>query len=67
MFALGWLACSGFGPRMDAKVSESERRDYADAISVLADDPAEAEQRLVAFIQKWPRSPISGDANILLA
>ena len=67
VFALGWLACSGFGPRMDAKVSESERRDYADAISVLADDPAEAEQRLVAFIQKWPRSPISGDASIRLA
>ena len=67
VFSLGWLACSGFGPRADVKVSESERRDYANALSVLADDPARAEQRLVAFVRDWPRSPLSGDASIRLA
>jgi ABC-type branched-subunit amino acid transport system substrate-binding protein len=67
VFALGWLACSGFGPRAEVKVSEAERRDYADALSVLADDPAAAEQRLAAFVQDWPQSPLSGDASIRLA
>jgi ABC-type branched-subunit amino acid transport system substrate-binding protein/predicted negative regulator of RcsB-dependent stress response len=67
VFALGWLACSGYGLRTNAKVSESERDDYAAALSVLADDPAAASPRLVAFIQKWPRSPLSGDASIRLA
>ncbi len=67
VFALGWIACSGFGLRTDAKVSESERRDYADALSLLADDPAAGEQRLVVFIQNWPRSPISADASVRLA
>ncbi len=67
VFALGWLACSSFGLHTTAKVSESERDDYAAALSVLADDPAAAAPRLVAFIQKWPRSPLSGDASIRLA
>jgi ABC-type branched-subunit amino acid transport system substrate-binding protein/predicted negative regulator of RcsB-dependent stress response len=67
ILALGWLACSGFGPRADVVVTESERRAYADALSVLGDDPAAAEQRLVTFIQDWPRSPLSGDASIRLA
>jgi ABC-type branched-subunit amino acid transport system substrate-binding protein/predicted negative regulator of RcsB-dependent stress response len=67
VFALGWLACSGFGPRAQTKVSEAERRDYADALSLLADDPAAAEQRLVEFVEDWPRSPLSGDASIRLA
>ena len=67
VFALGWLACSGSGLRMKPKVSESERHDYAAALSVLADDPAAAAPHLVAFIQKWPRSPLSGDASIRLA
>ena len=67
VFALGWLACSGFGLRTDVKVSEPERRDYADALSVLDDDPTAVEQRLVVFIQKWPRSPLSGDASVRLA
>ena len=67
VFALGWLACSGFGLRANEQVSESERRDYAAALSALADDPAAAAPHLVAFIQKWPRSPLSGDASIRLA
>ncbi|MBW2693151.1 MAG: penicillin-binding protein activator, partial [Deltaproteobacteria bacterium] len=67
VFALGWIACSGFGPRAEVKVSEAERRDYADALSVLGDDPAAAEQRLVQFVQDWPQSPLSGDASIRLA
>jgi ABC-type branched-subunit amino acid transport system substrate-binding protein/predicted negative regulator of RcsB-dependent stress response len=67
VFALGWLACSGFGLRPVTKVSESERRDYAAALSVPADDPAEVEQRLGRFILKWPRSPLAGDASIRLA
>jgi predicted negative regulator of RcsB-dependent stress response len=67
VFALGWLACSGFGLRPGTKVSESERIDYAAALSVPADDPAEVEQRLGRFILKWPRSPLAGDASIRLA
>jgi len=67
VFALGWLACSGFGLRPGAKVSEAERRDYAAALSVVSEDPAAAAPRLVAFIQKWPRSSLSGDASIRLA
>jgi ABC-type branched-subunit amino acid transport system substrate-binding protein/predicted negative regulator of RcsB-dependent stress response len=51
----------------DAKVSEAERRDYSAALAVLSDDPAAAPRRLAAFIQKWPRSPLSGDASIHLA
>ena len=65
--ALGWLACSGLGLRSDAKVSEAERLDYAAALSVLSEDPDAAAPRLVAFIQKWPQSPLSGDASIHLA
>jgi ABC-type branched-subunit amino acid transport system substrate-binding protein/predicted negative regulator of RcsB-dependent stress response len=65
--ALAWLACSGVGLRTGAKVSEAERHDYAAAVAELAADPAAAEPRLVAFIQKWPRSPLSGDASIHLA
>jgi ABC-type branched-subunit amino acid transport system substrate-binding protein len=65
--ALAWLACSGVGLRSGAKVSEAERHDYAAAVAELADDPAAAEPRLVAFIQSWPRSPLSGDASIHLA
>ncbi len=64
---LVWLACSSFGLRPQATVSEAERHDYAAALSVLADDPAEAEQRLIAFVQRWPRSPLSGDASVRLA
>jgi ABC-type branched-subunit amino acid transport system substrate-binding protein/predicted negative regulator of RcsB-dependent stress response len=67
VFALGWIACSGFGPRAEVKVSEAERRDYANALSVLADDPAAAEQRMVTFVEDWPQSPLSGDASIRLA
>jgi ABC-type branched-subunit amino acid transport system substrate-binding protein len=67
VFALGWLACSGFGPRGEVKVSEAERRDYANALSVLGDDPAAAEQRLIEFIESWPKSPLAGDASIRLA
>jgi len=64
---LGWLACSGFGLRSRATVSEAERSDYAAALSVLANDPAKGEQRLIAFVEKWPRSPLSGDASVRLA
>ena len=60
MFALGWIACSGFGPRAEVKVSEAERRDYANALSVLADDPAAAEQRLVAFVRGLAAEPAFG-------
>jgi len=67
LFALGWLACSGFGLRPPAKVSESERTDYAATLTALAEDPDSAAPHLVAFIQKWPRSPLSGDASIRLA
>ncbi|HXV36869.1 MAG TPA: penicillin-binding protein activator, partial [Myxococcota bacterium] len=64
--ALGWLACSGWGPRADA-VSETERSDYAQALTRLAEDPAEGERALAAFVLRWPRSPLSGDASIRLA
>ena len=67
VFALGWLACSGFGLGTGAKVSESERLDYANALSLLAEDPAAGEQRLLDFVQAWPRSPLSGDASLRLA
>jgi ABC-type branched-subunit amino acid transport system substrate-binding protein/predicted negative regulator of RcsB-dependent stress response len=67
VLALGWLACSGFGLHKDAKVSEPERLDYASALSRLAEDPAAGEQRLLAFVQTWPQSPLSGDASIRLA
>ena len=67
VFALGWLACSGFGLGTGAKVSEPERREYAAALSVLSDDPEAAEQSLGRFLVKWPRSPLAGDASIRLA
>jgi ABC-type branched-subunit amino acid transport system substrate-binding protein len=67
LFALGWLACSSFGPGKGAKVSENERQDYAAALAVPSDDTAAAESRLEAFIEKWPRSSLSGDASIRLA
>jgi branched-chain amino acid transport system substrate-binding protein len=67
VFAVAWLACSGFGLRPHAKVSESERAAYATALSTLADDPAAGEQRLDAFVQTWPHSPLSGDASVRLA
>jgi ABC-type branched-subunit amino acid transport system substrate-binding protein len=67
LFALGWLACSSFGSGKGAKVSENERLDYAAALSVPSDDSAAAESRLEAFIEKWPRSSLSGDASIRLA
>ncbi len=67
VFALGWLACSGLAPRTQAEVSEAERTEYAEALSGVAGDPAAAEQRLAAFVLRWPRSPLSGDASIRLA
>ncbi len=67
VLVLAWLACSGVGLRGEAKVSEAERHDYAAALAVLSDDSAAATPRLAAFIQKWPRSPLSGDASIHLA
>jgi outer membrane PBP1 activator LpoA protein len=67
VFALGWIACSGFGLRTGAAVSEAERSDYAAALSAASEDPATAAPHLVAFIQKWPRSSLSGDASIRLA
>jgi ABC-type branched-subunit amino acid transport system substrate-binding protein len=67
VFALGWLACSGFGPRMATEVSEQERSEYAAALLVLSDDPEAAEQQLGRFLLKWPRSPLAGDASLRLA
>ena len=67
VFALGWLACSGFGLGTGAKVSELERREYAAALSVLSDDPEAAAQSLERFLVKWPRSPLAGDASTRLA
>jgi len=67
LFAFGWLACSGLGPRPVAKVSELERSEYSAALSTLPDDPETAEGELGRFILKWPRSPLAGDASIHLA
>jgi len=67
VLALAWLACSSFGLHAPAKVSESERADYANALTALAENPAAGEQQLVAFVQAWPRSPLSGDASVRLA
>lgn len=67
VFALCGLACSGLGLGTGAKVGETERSEYAAALSALSDDPDSAALRLVAFIQKWPRSPLSGDASFRLA
>jgi ABC-type branched-subunit amino acid transport system substrate-binding protein/predicted negative regulator of RcsB-dependent stress response len=36
-------------------------------LSVLADDPSTAEQRLMTFVQAWPDSPLAGDASLRLA
>jgi ABC-type branched-subunit amino acid transport system substrate-binding protein len=67
VIALGWLGCSGLGSLSRPEVSESERRDYADALSVPAHDPLIAEQRLTAFVKKWPNSPLAGDAAFRMA
>ena len=58
---MGPLSLSG------PEVSEQERRDYADALSVPAHDTLIAEQRLTAFVQKWPNSPLAGDAAFRMA
>jgi ABC-type branched-subunit amino acid transport system substrate-binding protein len=49
------------------EVSEEERRDYAKALSVPANDPINAEQRLTDFVKKWPGSPLAGDAAFRMA
>ena len=67
LFAFSGLACSSFEPRPAAKVSEQERSEFSAALSSLPDDPQTAEEELGRFILKWPRSPLSGDANIHLA
>jgi len=65
--ALVWLACSGLGLGGSASVSETERRDYAAALDAISANPDSAETRLSAFIEKWPKSPLSGDASLRLA
>jgi ABC-type branched-subunit amino acid transport system substrate-binding protein/predicted negative regulator of RcsB-dependent stress response len=65
--ALGCFGCAGFGSLSRPEVSEQERRDYSDALSVPAHNPLAAEQELTAFVQKWPNSPLAGDAAFRMA
>jgi ABC-type branched-subunit amino acid transport system substrate-binding protein/predicted negative regulator of RcsB-dependent stress response len=65
--ALGWLGCAALGSLSGPEVSEEERRDYSEALSMPAHDPLTAEQHLTAFVEKWPKSPLAGDAAFRMA
>ncbi len=65
--AIGWLACAGLPTLRAPAASEEEQREFRTAMSVLEDDPAAAEQRLLQFARRWPQSPLAGEATLQLA
>jgi len=50
-----------------APATEEERSAFTAAMSTVESDPDLAEQRLAAFLENWPRSPLADDAAMEIA
>lgn len=60
-----WAGCAGV-PLPGSGPSEEERSALASALETLERDPRAGEQRLEAFLARWPESPLASDASLRL-
>ncbi len=66
LLVLSLSACAGLPWIGEAPVSEEEREAYDTAQALRERDPAAARQALLAFVEKWPESPLADDATYAL-
>jgi len=64
--AAAGLACAGSGPARAPAAPAAERDAFAAALAPLPRDPAGAERRLQAFLERYPDSSLADDAGLEL-